>query len=243
MASDSFIVKPQAIIQDQRLTPLEQDYLCLIAALQKADGCTASNQFFADFFGVSRPRAVKVISSLKSKGFIKTVEEKHGKKTIERSIEIIDCNSVKSLLSNSVKSLPTNPDLIVTKTTFDSVKMGKPIIKEIIYNTYAQSDFVFILKTGENWLLPAGKFEEYQTVYPKADVKGELRKAAQWLRDNPNRRKTGAGMLKFLNGWLARCKPSEQSPFENHVTEELAEELINEIYTPDELAAARAANR
>lgn len=241
--ADNFIIKPKTICQDQRLTPTEQDFLCLIAALQKADGCRASNNYFADYFGISRQRASATVVSLARKKIISKTEIRQGKKTIERTLFVIDFDSNKSLLIDSNKSMLLNPDLIATKTRLVSNKSATPILKKIVKNTSAQSDYNFILKTGEYWPLPMGKVEEYQTVYPKADVKGELRKAAQWLRDNPNRRKTGAGMLKFLNGWLARCKPSEQSPFENHVTEELAEELINEIYTPDELAAARAANR
>ena len=82
MSLDLYIFKPQAITQDRRLSPLEGDYLCLIAQLSKKQNCTASNQFFADYFGVSRPTAVGILSSLKNKKIIATFEEKLGIKSV-----------------------------------------------------------------------------------------------------------------------------------------------------------------
>ena len=85
-----YLYKPAEIIRDKRLSPIEQDYLCLIAGLEKAGGCRASNQYFADYFGVKRHTAVEVISRLKAKGFIDTFETKSGGKTIERTITVVD---------------------------------------------------------------------------------------------------------------------------------------------------------
>jgi len=101
MSDQQFIYKPRELTQDKRLTPLEQDYLCLIAGLQRAGGCTASNNYFARYFGVSRTTAVEVISLLKRKGFIDSSEKKQGMKTVERTIWIIDENSRQTLLMNS----------------------------------------------------------------------------------------------------------------------------------------------
>jgi len=100
----NFIFKPLGIIQDKRLTPLEQDYLCLIAQLQKASGCTASNNYFARYFGVKKQSAQGVIGRLEQKDFIKRTEKKHGGKTIERTIEIIDEVGRQILLSDGRKS-------------------------------------------------------------------------------------------------------------------------------------------
>jgi len=61
-------------------------------------------------------------------------------------------------------------------------------------------------KGGSTWALPAPKLAEYREAYPDLDVPGELRKAVQWCRDNPTRRKTaGRGMLAFLTAWLNRA--------------------------------------
>ncbi len=91
--SDKYIHKPLKIIQDKRLTAREQDYLCLIASLQSKQGCTASNRYFAEYFGVSSSRAAEVIRSLKKKKFIKTNMEKKGRRTLKRTISVTDTDS------------------------------------------------------------------------------------------------------------------------------------------------------
>jgi hypothetical protein len=138
-----YIKKPLAIIQDKRLTPLEQDYLCLIAALQNADGCTASNNYFATYFAVSRPRAVEVITGLRKKGFIESNEKKQGKKIIGKIIRIIDSDSKEALLTNSKESLlmdsKETPARIVRKSGFDSKESPAHIIRKTLKDTIKYS--------------------------------------------------------------------------------------------------------
>lgn len=144
-----YIKKPLAIIQDKRLTPLEQDYLCLIAALQNASGCIASNNYLAEYFGVKRPRAVEVITNLKNKGFVKSYEKKQGAKTIERTIWIVDNDSMKALLTNSKEILPNDskktPAGLVRKAGFDSKKSPTPILNSNnkSYSSFSQKKFKY----------------------------------------------------------------------------------------------------
>jgi len=86
---------------------------------------------------------------------------------------------------------------------YTSAKMRNRI-KEIQNNT--NTTFPFTLRSGENWYLPQEKFDQYKTTYPNFDIESEFRKAAQWLIDNPTKRKTARGMSKFLNGWLSITK-------------------------------------
>lgn len=58
----------------------------------------------------------------------------------------------------------------------------------------------------DRWPLPEKKITEWQESFPGVDVKGECRKARQWLKDNPTRGKTAKGMTRFLYGWLERCQ-------------------------------------
>jgi hypothetical protein len=67
--------------------------------------------------------------------------------------------------------------------------------------------------------LTEAKLAEYRESYPHIDVIGECRKALQWLRDNPTKRKTAGGMPAYLGRWLAkandspaRASPSRESP-------------------------------
>ena len=64
-----------------------------------------------------------------------------------------------------------------------------------------------VVGTGaKTWVLSADKVAEYREAFPGLNVDAELRKALQWIRDNPKRRKTPSGMTKFLGGWLGRVQ-------------------------------------
>lgn len=56
------------------------------------------------------------------------------------------------------------------------------------------------------WQLTEDKLAEYESTYAHLDVRAELRKARQWLRDNPAKRKTPNGMPRFLSSWLSRAQ-------------------------------------
>lgn len=60
----------------------------------------------------------------------------------------------------------------------------------------------------KTWTLTAAKLAEWSTSFPDLDVEAEVRKARQWLLDNPQKRKTSRGMTRFLGAWLARAQDS-----------------------------------
>jgi hypothetical protein len=184
MADQQFIYKPREIILDKRLSPVEQDYLCLIAALEKADGCTASNNWFGRFFGVRRQTAQESISKLKVKNFIVCRERKEGRKTVERIIEIVDTDSRKNLLMDSRESLPKSPKLKrqLGRTTLpgiagSSVGVSRQNPTHIIKN---------IAKGARNIQKPLsdnGGFDKFWEAYPKHQRKLDAQKA--WRKLNP----------------------------------------------------------
>lgn len=47
-------------------------------------------------------------------------------------------------------------------------------------------------------------FDEYVELFPAVDVLQQFRKMYLWLRDNPKRRKTKAGIKNFINQWLGK---------------------------------------
>jgi hypothetical protein len=84
------------------------------------------------------------------------------------------------------------------------------------YKTHSvNSSFAFVLRGNGFWHLPQAKLDEYKATYPALDVENEIRKAAQWLNDNSDRRKTAKGMPRFLGGWLSRAKPPQAQPQHN----------------------------
>ena len=46
--------------------------------------------------------------------------------------------------------------------------------------------------------------EQWAELYPAVDVMQQLRNMKGWCISNPQKRKTKKGILKFINGWLAR---------------------------------------
>ena len=50
------------------------------------------------------------------------------------------------------------------------------------------------------------EINEYAALYPAVDVEQELRNMAGWFLGNPQRRKTRAGIRRFIISWLARAQ-------------------------------------
>jgi hypothetical protein len=72
-------------------------------------------------------------------------------------------------------------------------------------------EFPIVGSKVTTWSLTAAKLAEYESTYPGMDVLAECRKAAQWCRDNPGRRKTAIGMAKFLGNWLSKANDAGHS--------------------------------
>ncbi|KKM93305.1 hypothetical protein LCGC14_1209800 [marine sediment metagenome] len=57
------------------------------------------------------------------------------------------------------------------------------------------------------WHCPQSKVNEWCATFGDSmNVVAEIRRARQWLLDNPTNQKTARGMVKFLNGWIGRAQ-------------------------------------
>jgi hypothetical protein len=54
------------------------------------------------------------------------------------------------------------------------------------------------------WHLTERELAELQEVFPGIDCAAEAKAAKLWVRTNPARRKTAAGMMEFLRRWISR---------------------------------------
>ena len=61
-----------------------------------------------------------------------------------------------------------------------------------------------ITNKGQEYPITQAKVDEFQKLYPALNVAQKLRDLKAWSINNPRRRKTSGGMLRFLNGCLAR---------------------------------------
>jgi hypothetical protein len=78
---------PREIWLAEDLTLQEKVFLVEIHSLDNEDGCFASNDYFAKFFGVSKVRVSEVINSLVKKGLItSTVIKAEGNKRILKTL-------------------------------------------------------------------------------------------------------------------------------------------------------------
>ena len=76
--------------------------------------------------------------------------------------------------------------------------------KQLCQESEAVAEFPVV--GGGVWWLPGWKADEWREVFTGVDVPSEVNKALQWLRDNPSKRKTHGGMLRFLNQWIERAQ-------------------------------------
>jgi hypothetical protein len=62
----------------------------------------------------------------------------------------------------------------------------------------------FLLNDGSEFEVRESIVKEFEQLYPQCDVPQTLREIKGWCLANQPKRKTRAGALKFVNGWLAR---------------------------------------
>lgn len=63
-----------------------------------------------------------------------------------------------------------------------------------------------LLKDGNRYPIRESQISEWKELYPLVDIRQELRSMCGWLQGNPQKRKTKAGILRFINNWLARTQ-------------------------------------
>lgn len=74
------------ILKDSNLSLQEKFTLAIIKALDKNNGCFASNKYFAEILQVTPKRASDIIQSLITKNYITSTIENHYKRTIRMVI-------------------------------------------------------------------------------------------------------------------------------------------------------------
>lgn len=93
---------PKEIWNDKDLNWSEKLLFVEIDSLDNDNGCYANNEYFSKFFNLSKDRISKLISSLKSKGYIDVkLIYKPGSKQIEK--RIINVNKIFNMLFFAIK--------------------------------------------------------------------------------------------------------------------------------------------
>lgn len=79
---------PIEILSNQNLSANEKLVLSIIKALDKGQGCFASNKYIAELIGLKSTTMSNIISSLKEKGFVEVTIEGYNTRTIKYIYEI-----------------------------------------------------------------------------------------------------------------------------------------------------------
>jgi hypothetical protein len=95
---------PKEIWLSEELTLQEKVFLVEIDSLDNEQGCFAGNQYFSDFFGVSKVRVSEVINSLVKKGYITSeIIYKEGSKQILKRVLKISLIGYKRKVEEGIK--------------------------------------------------------------------------------------------------------------------------------------------
>ena len=63
-----------------------------------------------------------------------------------------------------------------------------------------------MLKNGDEYIVNDQQVKDWEEIYTDIDVSQELRIMAEWCKNNPKKRKTKNGIVRFIINWLNREK-------------------------------------
>ena len=86
---------------------------------------------------------------------------------------------------------------------------------------------------GLTYDLTQAKLDEYEEAFPGIDVFTECKKALQWCRDNPRRKKTPTGMPRFLGAWLGKEQNSVRTGNSGSSDWPIVRDIVKQQWTPD----------
>lgn len=86
----------------------------------------------------------------------------------------------------------------------DCIQMQSEVGKSKLNEDKSPVLFEMPLVDGTMWNVTENAYIEYERLYPAVNIEQEIRKMIGWLGANTKKRKTRAGIKRFINGWLSR---------------------------------------
>ena len=175
---------PAHVWLDDNINLTEKCLLAEIDSLSDIDGCFASNQYFADFFGLSKDRISKLISGLRKKGYI-TVELTYKEGTCEVDKRIIKLNTYSYYYlggSTHLGGIGENNDYITNNYNINNnnniPKTSKKKTTKEVRHKYGEF---------KNVLLSDKDLEKLKKEYGEELVEKYIKKMDAWLALNGRR--------------------------------------------------------
>jgi len=173
----------------------------LAAGLVEADQ-TASYVGIPDFFELNRPKNPNVLKSWI--GALELLPDCALKVQLCSRLEALAEQLGESFAEQFRESFAKQAPKALPNQEQDQIQDQDR--KVLLPESPAETILDYPLGDGDTWPLSALKVAEWRETFPYLDVLSELKRARQWLRDNPSKRKTARGMPRFLGSWLGNAE-------------------------------------
>ena len=197
---------PKEIWLSKDLSTNEKILLAEIDSLGgSSDGCFASNQYFADFFDLSKDRISRLVSGLKNKGYI-TVELVYKEGTCEVDKRIIKLNPYSYFyqgVQNHQGGIGENTkDITNNYNINNNNKTSKKKTTKEVRHKYGEF---------KNVLLSDKDLEKLKTEYGEELVEKYIKKMDEWIELNGRRYKN---YYLALRQWMNKEVSKKQEKVE-----------------------------
>lgn len=197
---------PKEIWLSKDLSTNEKILLAEIDSLGgSSDGCFASNQYFADFFDLSKDRISRLVSGLKNKGYI-TVELSYKEGSYEVDKRIIKANPSSYFClggSTHLGGIGENNDYITNNYNINNNnKTSKKKTTKEVRHKYGEF---------KNVLLSDKDLEKLKAEYGEELVEKYIKKMDEWIELNGRRYKN---YYLALRQWMNKEVSKKQEKVE-----------------------------
>lgn len=141
--------------------------------------------------------------------------------------------------------LPENADFLPENAHNSKVKYSKEYIDNKKNNNTSvrtiekKPVLTMLLKNGDEYPVFQDDIDEWEKSFPSVDVPQQLKAMRIWCRDNPSKRKTQAGIRRFISGWLIKEQDNARPPTEKKPSRPPDYMSYHREMTPEEYAEFR----
>ena len=224
----------QTVMRNRNLSPEAKAiyaYLCSFAGNKET--CHPSVNIMSQELGMSKGRLSKYMKELITCGIVERTRSVNRNLLsgniyrITHSVDLVetvncDFSSVDNSDFGEVKNKGVEKRRVNNSSVENLAPNNNSIKSNSINNNNSLNTSMQIPdnRTGISMILKDGSFYEvvpdkaamWQRAYPGLDVESELYQMVAWCDSNPAKRKTRAGIEKFINGWLNRSQKGNQYP-------------------------------
>ena len=217
---------PKEVWLSDKLTLQEKVFFVEISSLDNADGCFANNQYFAEFFGLSKTRVSLIIKSLIEKGYVTSVliYKEGTQQILKRVIKVCYIPYLRKVKDPPQQNLNTPP--------LEKLKDSNTVINNTINNT--KKEKVIFPFTSKNFYEHWSRWTDYKKVEHRFNYKGNISIQAALMDLNTKSKQDENVACKIImqsiaNGWKGFFELKNNNNGTDHAqqTANSVERLIN----------------